>query len=341
MPDSGYKEVILRDVTLQSGQFMPEMRLAYRIYGTLNRQRDNLVVFPTYFTGRHSSNAPYFGSGRALDPARHCILVPCLIGNGESSSPSNHQGKTGGANFPHVSIHDNIRLQRSLIDMVCPVERVALVLGWSMGGMQAFEWATQFPDFVEAALPICATARCSPHNFVFLEGVKAALKSDAAWQDGDYTTPPLRGLRAFGRAYAGWAYSAAFFDDGLYREIGFTDIEALLTDWEEDHLSWDANDLLHKIATWQHADVSANGTYQGSLETALDAVTARMIVMPSSTDMYFSAARAKREVAMIRNAEFRPFLSDWGHCACTPSSPDPRFMEFLDTAISDLLAPLQ
>lgn len=338
MQDSGYKEFVLRDVTLQSGQSLPEVKLAYNVYGQLNRKRDNLVVFPTYFTGRHDSNAPYFGAGRALDPAQHCILVPCLIGNGESSSPSNHQGVTGGRNFPKVSVHDNVRLQRALIDAVCPVERIALVVGWSMGGMQAFEWATQFPDFVGAALPICATARCSPHNFVFLEGVKAALTADAAWQNGDDTALPERGLRAFGRAYAGWAYSAAFFDEGLFRDRGFDGLEALLTDWEEDHLSWDANDLLHKIATWQYADVSANACYQGNLGAALDAVTAHVIVMPSSTDMYFSAAQAQREASMIRGAEFRPFVSDWGHCACTPGAPDPRFMAFFDAAISDLLA---
>lgn len=339
MLTTGYSEFTLRDVRLQSGQTLPEIKLAYRLYGKLNRRRDNLVVFPTYFTGRHDSNDPYFGAGRALDPARHCILVPCLIGNGESSSPSTLEGPRGGAAFPHVSLHDNVRLQHALIEAVCPVERIALVIGWSMGGMQTYEWVTQFPDLVEAALPFCATARCSPHNFVFLEGVKAALMADQAWQDGQYSAPPRKGLRAFGRAYAGWAYSGAFFDDGLYRDLGFTDLEALLRDWEDDHLSWDANDLLHKIRTWQQADVSANDRYKGDFSAALGAVTARMIVMPSSSDMYFSARQSEQEAAKIRNADFRPFVSDLGHCACTPSRPDPRFMAFLDKAIIELLAP--
>ncbi len=329
---------IERDVTLQSGDFMDAVQLSYEIYGELNTARDNLIVFPTYFTGRQSCNEPFFGAGRAIDPAKHCILVPSLIGNSDSSSPSNTTGARGGGRFPNFTIHDNVRLQRSLIDAVCPVEQIALVIGWSMGGVQTFEWAAQFPDVVSRALPFCATARCSPHNHVFLEGVKAALTADGSWENGGYVDPPERGLRAFGRAYAGWAYSSRFFDGAMYRELGFGTTEALLQDWERDHLTWDANDLLCKIWTWQHADISANDRYEGDLEAALEAIEARTIVMPSTTDMYFSAGQAEREASLIPKVEFRPFQSDWGHCAATPSAPAPGFMAFLDRAIEDLLS---
>lgn len=329
---------IIRGFTLQSGITVPELVLSYELYGSLNAKRDNLVVFPTYFTGRQHSNLPYFGKNRALDPARHCILVPCLIGNSDSSSPSTTEGFLHGANFPRVTIHDNVRMQRILVDAVCPVEKVALVIGWSMGGCQAYEWAVQFPDFIERLLPFCATAQCSPHNYVFLEGVKAALTADDRWKGGRYTSPPEKGLRAFGRSYAGWAYSSVFFNEGEYRARGFESIEALLADWEKDHLTWDANDLLCKLWAWQNADVSANDTYKSDLPAALGAVSARTIVMPSSTDMYFTAEHAKREASMLPRAEFRPFESNWGHCACTPSAPAPGFTKFLDTAIADLLS---
>jgi homoserine O-acetyltransferase len=331
-----YRHVI-RNVPLQSGVIVPKISISYEIHGILNAARDNLVVFPTYFTGRQHSNRPYFGAGRALDPARHCILVPCLIGNSDSSSPSNTEGAFHGTEFPHVTIHDNVRMQRDLIDAVCPVDRVALAIGWSMGGMQAYEWAAQFPDFVERLLPFCATARCSAHNHVFLEGVKAALTADDAWVEGRYKQPPERGLRAFGRAYAGWAYSGSFFNFGEYRARGFDSIEDLLLDWERDHLDWDANDLLCKIWTWQKADVSANNEYRGDIGAALGAINARTIVMPSSSDMYFTEDQAGREAALIREAEFRPFRTSWGHCGCSPSAPAPGFAAFLDDAITDLM----
>ncbi|WP_206599330.1 alpha/beta fold hydrolase [Methyloceanibacter stevinii] len=329
---------IERDVRLQSGRTVDEVRLSYAIYGELNAARDNLVIFPTYFTGRQSCNEPYFGQGRALDPNIHCILVPSLIGNSDSSSPSNTTGPDAGAAFPNFTIHDNVRLQRALVDKLFQVERVALVIGWSMGGCQAFEWAAQFPDFVARALPFCATAMCSTHNHVFLEGVKAALTADGDWAGGNYSAPPARGLRAFGRAYAGWAYSREFFNRRLYRPLGFETSEDLLQDWERDHLSWDANDLLCKVWTWQHADISVNGRYHGDLPTALNAIKARMIVMPATTDMYFAETQASREASLIPNAEFRPFFSHWGHCAATPSAPDPGFLPFLDDAIFDLMS---
>lgn len=328
---------VIRNFTLQSGVSVPKIVISYDIHGTLNAARDNLVIFPTYFTGRQHSNNPYFGTGRALDPARHCILVPCLVGNSDSSSPSNTDGAFHGAGFPHVTINDNVRMQRLLVDAVCPVDRVALVIGWSMGGMQAWEWASQFPDLVERLLPFCATARCSPHNHVFLEGVRAALTADGTWAEGHYDTQPERGLRAFGRAYAGWAYSSAFFNDAEYRAIGFDTVEDLLLAWERDHLEWDANDLICKIRTWQQADISANDRYRGEIGAALGAIRARTIVMPSSTDMYFTEAHAREEAARVQGAEFRPFRTTWGHCGCTPGAPAPGFAAFLDDAIADLM----
>jgi len=64
---------------------------------------------------------------------------------------------------------------------------------------------------VKAILPFCASAKTSPHNIVFLEGVKAALQADGNWNKGNYTNPPIEGLKAFGRVYAGWAFSQTFY----------------------------------------------------------------------------------------------------------------------------------
>jgi homoserine acetyltransferase len=91
------------------------------------------------------------------------------------------------------------------------IERVKLVYGFSMGAQQAFHWGALFPDRVERIAPICGSAKTSPHNFVFLEGVKAALTADPAWQDGWFATPPTRGFQAMGRVYAGWGLSQAFY----------------------------------------------------------------------------------------------------------------------------------
>ncbi|NEQ27224.1 MAG: hypothetical protein F6K28_51105, partial [Microcoleus sp. SIO2G3] len=181
-----------------------------------------------------------------------------------------------------------------------------------------YHWAALHPDRVERILPYCGSAKTSVHNWVFLEGVKAALTADPTWQNGHYTQPPIAGLRAFGRVYAGWAYSQAFYRDGLYQALGFESVEALLHWWEEDHLSWDANDLLAMLWTWQHADISDNPLYQGDFALALRSIRAQAIVMPSATDLYFPPEDSALEVEQMPNAQLRIISSIWGHCAGGP-----------------------
>ena len=325
-----------RNFTLQSGVVMPEVSLAYRTYGTLNATKDNVVVMPTYYTGGDQCNEGYFGTGRAIDPDRFFIVMPSLLGNGVSSSPSNTPPPHGGADFPGFTMYDNVQLQNQMLQQVFGIEEIALVTGWSMGGCQTYHWATLFPDRVHRILPFCGSARTSVHNFVFLEGVKAALQVDASFAEGRYTKSPEKGLRAFGRVYAGWAYSQAFYREHCYRDYGFDDVEALLMDWEEDHIGWDANDLLAMLWTWQHSDVSQLDCYGGDFEKALRSVQAKTILMPCRTDLYFPPEDNAYEATLIPGAELRVFESIYGHCAVSPSRPAGNFMSFFDQAVSDL-----
>jgi len=332
----GFETYELGDVPLQSGAVLRNARLAYATYGSLNPAADNVVMLPTFYTGTHIRNEPLFGSGRAIDPARHFVVSINLIGNGYSSSPSNSPAPQDGLRFPHVTLFDNVACQHRLLTEALGVKRIALVLGWSMAAMQAYQWAAQYPDMVKAILPYCGAARCAPINYAFLDGPKAALQADAAWNGGDYTTPPEKGLRAFGRVYVAWAYSAEFFARGLYRELGFATLEDFVRDWEQDHIAWDANDLIAKIWTWQHGDISDNDIYRGDFSRALQAITARAIVMPCSTDMYFVPAANAAEVAAMRYAELRVFDSPWGHCVASPGRL-PEFQRALDQAAAELL----
>lgn len=332
----GHQTYELGDVRLQSGAVLKDASLAYATYGTLNAAGDNAVLLPTFYTGTHIRNEPLFGPGRAIDPARHFVVSINLFGNGYSSSPSNAPAPQSGPGFPQVTLHDNVACQHRLLIERLGVRRLALVLGWSMAAIQAYQWAAQYPGMVDAILPYCGAARCSPLNYAFLDGPKAALQADAAWNGGDYTTPPEKGLRAFGRVYVAWAYSHAFFRDGLYRTLGFATLENFVRDWEEDHLKWDANDLIAKIWTWQHGDISDNEIYRGDFTRALQAIQARAIVMPCSTDMYFVPADNAAEVREMRRAELRVFDSPWGHCVASPGRV-PEFQRALDQAAAELL----
>lgn len=324
-------------VPLQSGATFPDAKLAYKTYGDLNEAKDNVVVLPTFYTGSHDRNEGFFGAGRAIDPARHFIVSVNLFGNGFSSSPSNTPPPFDGPRFPNVTLYDNVACQHRLLTEKFGIERIALVAGWSMAGCQSYQWAAQFPDMVKAIVPFCASARTSPHNIVFLEGVRAALQADAHWNDGDYRTPPEKGLRAFGRVYAGWAFSQTFYREHLYRKLGFETAEELLTDWEEDHVrNWDANNLLAKLWSWKNGDISDNERYNGDFRAALGAIRARAVLIPSTTDLYFPPEDNEIEARHMPNAELRPFESVWGHCAASPGN-EPRFPAFLDRAVNDVL----
>ena len=332
-----YKLFELGDVDLQCGLRLRGARLAYQTYGELNSSRDNVIVFPTFFSSRHEANEPMIGAGMALDPSRYFIIVPNLFGNGISSSPSNTPEPYDRARFPVVTYWDNIHFQRRLVTEQFGVERIKLVCGFSMGAQQSFHWGALFPDMVERIAPWCGSGRTSRHNFVFLEGVKAALRADDAWNNGWYDSPPRTGLRAMARVYAGWAPSQAFYRAKVYLDLGFSSLEDyLVTAWEGRYLQLDANDILAMVATWQAGDISDNPLYGGDFEQALGAIKAKAFVMPSRTDQYFPPEDNEIEVALMPNAELRVIETIWGHTGGGPGR-NPADTAFIDAQLKELL----
>ncbi len=334
MPD--YEIFESGDVVLQCGVTIRQAKLAYKTYGKLAPSRDNVIVMPTYFGGQHPDTEAMMGAGRALDPARYFIVVPNMFGNGLSSSPSNTPPPLDRAAFPGVTVYDNVVCQHRLITEHLRIDRVRLVVGFSMGAQQAFQWGALYSDLVRAIAPLCGSARTSPHNHLFLDGVKAALQADAAFADGWYDAPPVKGLRAFGRVYAGWLASQDFFREEEYRKMGLASMEDTVRFFEGYFRQRDANDLLAMVWTWQHADISANPLYKGDFAAALGAIRARAIVMPGTTDLYFRVRDNELEVAQMPNAELRPIPSIWGHLAGGGGNPPDN--EFIDIALRELLS---
>ena len=330
------KELILKNFKLQNEQTLPSLQLAYRTYGTLNSQGNNAILFPTYYTGTDQDNARMIGAEWALNPDEYFIIVPNMFGNGVSSSPSNTPAPFDGSNFPNITLHDNVRAQHELLKHL-NVSSLKLVLGWSMGGMQTYQWCAQYPDLVENALIICATAKISEHNHIFLEGVKAALTADQNFNNGDYgNIPPTAGLKAFARVYAGWAYSQQFYREQKYKDLGFETAEELLIDWEQDHLNWDANDLLAMLNTWQTGDISQQYPYNRNLEKALTAIKANVILMPCEQDLYFRFEDNQHELNHLKYGSYHGFESSFGHCSAGPGRLE-RESWLIDAVISELL----
>jgi len=207
-----------------------------------------------------------------------------------------------------------------------------------MGGIQAYHWAALFPGQVQRLAVLCGSARTSPHNKVFIEGVRATLTTDAHYQDGRFCGFPERGLRAMGRVYAGWAMSQTFYRDELWRATGCSSVEDyIVANWEGNFLKRDPANLLAMLWTWQHADISANTLHGGDFARALGAIEARALIMPSTSDLYFQVEDNRLEVAQMRNARLLPIPSDWGHRAGMPAF-NPEDDRFINDALKALLA---
>ncbi len=334
-----YEIFDLGDFSVQSGATLRDCKLAYKTFGTLNAAKDNVILYPTWYSGQHYENEWLVGEGMALDPAKYFIIIPNMLGNGLSSSPSNYPEPYNGPRFPDITAYDNVRAQHKLVTEKFGIEHIRLVTGWSMGALQTFQWGAQYPDMMDLIAPFCGSAKCSRHNFVFLEGVKAALTADAAWNEGWYTSKPARGLRAAARVYAGWGFSQAFYREKLDLEaLGYSSLEDFLVAfWEGFFLPKDANNLLTMLWTWQNGDISANEIYKGDFKAALGAIKAKALVMPGQTDLYFPPEDSQFEVANMPNATFLPIPSIWGHFAGGPGT-NPADVKWLDDQLKGLLA---
>jgi homoserine O-acetyltransferase/O-succinyltransferase len=334
-----YEVFELGDVQLRLGATLRDAKLAYKTYGTLDEDKSNAIVYPTWYSGQHYDNEWLIGDGMALDPAKYFIIVPNMLGNGLSSSPSNTPPPYDRSRFPKVTVYDNVSVQHRLVTEKFGIEKLALVTGWSMGAGQTYQWAVSYPEMVTRILPFCGSAKTSEHNIVFLEGVKVALTADAAWKGGWYDEQPTTGLRAVGRVYAGWGLSQAFYWQRLYTKppMAYSSLEDFLVAfWEGFFLVKDANNLLTMLWTWQNGDISQTPGFDGDYQRALASITAKAFVMPAEKDLYFPPEDEEYAVGHMPNAELRVIPGVWGHFA--GGGVNPVDTKFIDDNLKELLA---
>jgi homoserine O-acetyltransferase len=335
MPD--YDIFDLGPTALQLGKTVPNLQIAYKTYGSLAPDRSNMILYPTSYGAHHTDIQWLIGKDRILDPTRWFIVIPNMFTNGLSTSPSNLPEPLNHGRFPIFTQWDNVQAQKRLVEEVFGVEKLAMVYGWSMGGQQALHWGAIFPERVARICALCTSARTSEHNKVFLEGIRATLTTDAAWTGSYFRDRPVTGLRAFGRVYAGWAMSQAFYREKVWTDVGFSSLEDwLVRGWEGNFLRRHGDDLIGSIDTWARSDISDNPIHNGDLDRALGAITARSIIMPSSTDLYFTTHDSAAETAKMPNAELREIVSNWGHRAGNPLL-NPADEVVIRQAVNDLL----
>lgn len=203
LPRIGSSVHEIGDFLLESGEVLPDARIAFRSWGRLTPTGTNAVVVCHALTGSPDVDlwwSGLLGSGRTLDPDRDFIICCNVLGScyGSSGPASERPGTTDrwGADFPAITVADVVRAHRRVLDGL-GVRGIRLVVGGSLGGMQALEWAVQDVR-VAAAAVVAAPARHSAWSIAQSEAQRTAIAADPNWHGGDYesATPPAAGLAA-------------------------------------------------------------------------------------------------------------------------------------------------
>ena len=339
---------------LDSGEELSPFTVAYRTYGNLNEARDNAILLchaltgdqfaadPSPVTGKAGWWQMLIGPGRPLDTDRFFIICPNVLGGCMGSSgPAEVNPETGrpwALTFPVITIGDMVRAQARLLDHL-GIDQLFAVVGGSMGGMQALQWASDYPERVFASVPIAAAARHSAQNIAFHEVGRQAIMADPDWCGGNYImqgTKPRRGL-AVARMAAHITYLS---EAALHRKFGrnlqnrseFTygfdadfQVESYLRHQGSSFVDrFDANAYLYITRAMDYFDlVSEHG---GVLAEAFRDTPVRFCVISFTSDWLFPTPES-REVVHALNAaaadvSFCEIESDKGHDAFLLDEPE-------------------
>ncbi len=328
---------------LDSGRILAPIALTYETYGTLNEGRTNAILVEHAWTGdahlagkRNASDTKtgwwdaIVGPGRLLDTDRYFVICSNVIGSCfGSTGPASINPKTGkryNLTFPVVTIRDMVRAQKLLIEAL-GIERLLTVMGGSMGGMQALEWATQYPDSIASAIVLATTPRPSPQAISLNAVARWAIFNDPTWRKGEYKQNPKDGLalaRGIGHitflsdesmnAKFGRRFSAR---DGQFDFFGQFEVERYLNYNGYNFVDrFDANSFLYLAKSLDLYDVAWG--YE-SMAEAFSQVQVPIQFYAFSSDWLYPAYQTEEMVTCLKElgkaAEYHLITSAYGHDA--------------------------
>jgi homoserine O-acetyltransferase len=273
------RDFVLKDFRFTSGETLPELRLHYRTYGAPQKDAQGIVrnaVLILHGTGgtgaqfvRASFAGELFGPGQPLDASKYFIILPDDIGHGGSSKPSNGLR----AKFPRYGYVDMVEAEHRLVTEGLGINHLRLVMGTSMGGMHTWMWASRYPDFMDALLPLASLpTQIASRNRAWRRIVIDAIRNDPEWLNGNYVSQP-RSLRTAAQLL--WLVSS----NPVIRQQAaptLADADRLLDEYVEDYLkTGDANDILYALEASRDYDPGPG----------LERITARLLAINSADDL--------------------------------------------------------
>jgi homoserine O-acetyltransferase len=333
--DAEHRFAELGDLELESGEVIRKFCQSYVTHGQLNRDKSNAVLVCISLTGNHHRLDFLIGPGKGLDPARHFIIAADPICNGLSTSASNSEYQPG-MRFPRFTIRDMVDAQYRLLTRQFGLGRLRAVVGASMGGMQALQWAVSHPMFVQACVAMTPMAKTAPWAVLVTEAARSCLMADPAWSGEGFSAEPERGWRAYTALMSALlsrtpAALAEFLPDCAAAHLWFEKLRA-----QNRANGFDAHDYLYQSWAYEAHDVGDTRGFDGDTTAALTSIDARTLILAPPLDL-FNPSQAARDAAVhIPGARFVEIPSVQGHQAAT--STKPADAAFLNRVIGEFLA---
>jgi homoserine O-acetyltransferase len=271
------------DLKLESGEAIKDFSISYVTHGTLNAKKSNVILMVTAISGNHHRIDFMIGPGKALDPDKYFIICTDAIANGLTTSPSNSKAQPR-MQFPKFTIRDMVQSQYRLLKEKFGIDHVVAVVGPSMGGMQVLQWGVSHPDYMDALVAMVPLAKTPAWSVAVMEVTRKAIMDDPAWKDGNYDTPPEKGVRLWRdilnllAARTPDMYVAQFKD-------GVDVLPWMETQENAVMKAFDANDWIYQTWAYERHDVGTTPGFNGDTARALASIKAKTLILTGTKDL--------------------------------------------------------
>jgi homoserine O-acetyltransferase len=294
------------DLKLESGEVIKDFSISYVTHGTLNAAKSNAVLMVTAVGGNHHRIDFMIGPGKALDPDRYFIIATDAISNGLTTSPSNSKSQPR-MSFPKFTIRDMVESQYRLLKEKFGIDHLVAVVGPSMGGMQTLQWGVSHPDMMDGLVAMVPLAKTPAWTVVVLETTRRAIMLDPAWNGGNYTAMPEKGVRLWRDILN--LLSARSPDMYQTFKTG-TDVLPWMTQQEDAVLkAFDANDWIYQTWAYEKHDVGTTPGFNGDTEKALASIKAKTLILTGTKDLLnpeFEPLAAAKAIKNVRTVTISP-----------------------------------
>ena len=310
LPAEDQQFATIGDLKLENGGVLRDCIVGYRAFGKMNPQKNNIVVFPTYLGGRSADLSGRIGAGKMVDSAQYYVIAVDSLADGISSSPSNSKMQPG-MQFPQISIRDMVNAEHKMLTDALHLTHVHAVLGFSMGGMQAFQWAVSYPDFMDKIVSIAGSPQLTSWDMLVWRTELLAVEADPEWQNGRYTTEPKLHLQDSVHALV------LTTPEYVATNTPSKDFEKFFAEQAEDG-SFDANDGFRQIQAILTQDIAA--PFGESLERAATAIHAPVLIVINRQD-HLVNPMTSIQLAKLLKAQLLELDSNCGHRAARCEQP--------------------